>query len=72
MSALKPMSTAPIKPLLAVHFERGPVEISPYHEANYWLSARQPDVKHWYLTGDEEAGSFDDSEFDGWITEQAE
>ena len=46
--ALKPMSTAPLKPILAVHEERGPIEIAPCHEANWWLHYAEPGVKHWY------------------------
>lgn len=68
---LKPMTTAPLKTILAVHFERGAVEITPFHEANYWLS-HLDGKRHWSLVGDEESGMFDDDEFDGWIAESAE
>ena len=65
--ALKPMSTAPLATILAVHFEKGPVEIRPDHEANYWLPER-----HWWLVDDEESSSIGEGEFDGWIAESAE
>lgn len=70
--AVKPMSTAPRKAILAIHFEKGPMEIRPDHEANWWLAYQQPGVGHWFDVDDEESGSMDDSEFDGWIAESAE
>ena len=70
--ALKPMSTAPLKPILAVHEERGPIEIAPCHEANWWLHYAEPGVKHWYEIENEEGGLLDDGVFDGWIVEIAE
>lgn len=70
--APKPMSTAPRKPILAIHFEKGPMEIAPCHEANWWLAYAQPGVGHWYEVENEEGGLMDDGEFDGWIAESAE
>lgn len=66
-NGLKPMSSAPCKPILAVHFEKGPMEIAPFHEANYWLGPG-----HWYEVENEEGGMLDNGEFDGWIAESAE
>lgn len=71
-SLLKPMSTAPHKTILAVHFEKGPIEIRPDHDANWWLAYKQPGVSHWFDVDDEECPSMDDGEFDGWIAESAE
>lgn len=69
---LKPMSMAPRKTILAIHFEKGPMEIAPCHEANWWLAYAQPGVGHWYEVENEEGGLMDDGEFDGWIAESAE
>lgn len=71
-SLLKPMSTAPLKTILAIHYEKGPMEISPDHDANWWLAYARPGVGHWYETGNEEGGMMDDGEFDGWIAESAD
>ena len=68
---LKPMAIAPRKPILAFHFEKGPIEITPDHEANWWLAYAQPGVGHWYEIENEEGGLLDDGEFDGWIAECA-
>ena len=63
--SLKPMSTAPLVAILAVHFENGPVEIRPDHEANFWLPERS-----WWM--DDEGPSHPESDFVGWIAECAE
>lgn len=65
--SIKSMDTAPPVPILAIHYEKGPVEIRPDHEANYWLPERS-----WFLVDDEESPSLSEEEFDGWIAESAE
>lgn len=67
MSAKRPMSDAPLKPILAVHYERGAMEIAPCHDANFWLPGR-----HWYEVENEEGGIMGDEEFEGWIAESAD
>lgn len=69
---LKPMATAPRTRILAQHFEKGPMEIRPDHDANWSLAYAQPGVGHWYEADNEEGGLLDDGEFDGWIAESAE
>lgn len=68
--ALKPMSEAPTEPLWVEHYEKGLMRVSPNHDANWWLAFKQPGVKHWYRTDDEESGCFDDLDFDGWYAIQ--
>jgi hypothetical protein len=63
---LRPMSEAPLVPILAVHFERGPIEVRPCHEWNYWLPERG-----WVLIEDPEVPTLSECEFDGWIAECA-
>lgn len=64
---LKPMSIAPLRTILAVHYEIGPMEIKPNHEANFWLPGT-----HWFDVDDSERPSMDEEEFDGWLFESAE
>lgn len=68
---LKPMSLAPEVAILAVHYERGPLEIKPDDQMNYW-TAHISGERSWFVIGDDESPSIPDSEFDGWIAESAE
>ena len=61
------MASAPCAPILALHYERGPMLLIPFHEANYWMS-HIDGVQHWSQWDNEEGGMFDDGEFDGWLT----
>ena len=60
MTAIRPMSEAPLERIEVLHFERGWLEVTPDHEANYWLPERT-----WQHDNDEGHG-ISEGDLEGW------
>jgi hypothetical protein len=47
------------KTITLTHYDHGPIEVSVYEEATWWLRKRQ-----WSCPDDPELGTFEDEDFD--------
>ena len=47
------------KPITLTHYDRGPMQVSIYEEATWWMQRRV-----WSSLDDPELGSFEDGDFD--------